>query len=109
MAMAKTAQEVEAERAHVISRIEYCLSRLQDPERRYSIEDRSELINRMYDYAARMLKVPVSQNEDLKCTTKDLAKKVDSFLTSELGDSRAGVKEMARMLRQHRVLLRKLN
>ena len=108
IAMAKTAEEVEAERAHVCSRIEYCLSRLQDPDRRYTIEDRSELINRMYDYAARMLKVPVSQDKDIKAITQDLAKKVDSFLTSDLADIRAGAKDMAGMLRQHRVRVRKI-
>jgi hypothetical protein len=107
--MAKTVEEVEAERAHVISRIEYCLSRLQDPEKRYTIEDRSELINRMYDYATRLLKVPVSQNEDIKAITQDLAKKVDSFLTCELGDIRSGVKCMAGMLRQHRLRVRRMS
>ena len=107
--MAKTAEEVEAERAHVISRIEYCLSRLQDPEKKYTNEDRSELINRMYEYATRMLKVQVSQNEDIKSITQDLAKKVDSFLTSELADIRAGAKEMGAMLRQHRLRVRRIS
>ena len=107
--MAKTAQEIEAERAHVISRIQYCLSRLQDPERRYTIEDRSELINRMDDYATRLLKLPVSKKEEDRAITQDLAKKFDSFLTSDLADIRAGAKDMAGMLRRHRLRVRRMS
>jgi hypothetical protein len=107
-AMAKTVEEIEAERAHVISRIQYCLSRLQDPERRYTIEDRSELINRMDDYAARLLKLPVSQNEEIISLTQDVAKKFDSFLTSDLAEIRAGAKVMAGMLRRHRASVRRI-
>ena len=106
--MAKTVEEIEAERSHVISRIQYCLSRLQDPEKRYTIEDRSELINRMDDYVTRLLKLPVSQNEDDKSITQDLAKKFDSFLTSDLADIRAGAKIMAGMLRRHRLRVRRI-
>ena len=107
--MAKTVEEIEAERSHVISRIQYCLSRLQDPEKRYTLDDRSELINRMDDYATRLLKLPVSQNEDVKAITEDLAKKFDSFLCADLADIWAGAKVMAGMLRRHRVRVRRIS
>jgi hypothetical protein len=107
--MAKTVEEIEAERSHVISRIQNCLTRLQDPERRYTIDDRTELINRMDDYTTRLLKLPVSLNEEDRALTQDLAQKFDSFLCSDLADIRAGAKVMAGMLRRHRLRVRRMS
>ena len=63
----------------------------------------------MDDYATRLLKLPVSKKEEDRAITQDLAKKFDSFLTSDLADIRAGAKDMAGMLRRHRLRVRRMS
>jgi|LakMenEpi03Aug12_release.lakeMendotaPanAssembly.Ray.scaffolds.fasta_scaffold679662_2 hypothetical protein len=97
----------EAERQHVLERIQYCLVRLSDPERRYTAEDRTELLTRLEAYVLRMMNLPPPDEADLVLKQEDLSDRFDALLSFEIEEGKKACTMLRRVRNSHRIRVRR--
>jgi hypothetical protein len=103
----KTKADLEAEREHVHERITYCLDRLADPQRRYTAEDRTELLDRLEGYVIRMMKLPKPDDADLVNKQSDLSDKFDALVSYEIVEGQKACTMLRQIRNRHRIRVRR--
>jgi len=99
--------ELEAERQHVLERIQYCLDRLCDPERRYTAEDRTELLTRLEGYVLRMMNLPQPGEPDIVLKQEDLSDRFDAFVSFEIEEGKKACTMLRQIRNRHRIRVRR--
>jgi hypothetical protein len=93
---------MEGERLHCIERIEYCLERLSDEDRKYLPEDRTTLMTRLEGYMVRLMKLPVPGEPDLITKQSDLVDRFEALLSFEIIDNHRGCNFLKQIRKRHR-------
>jgi hypothetical protein len=102
-----TVEQIERERDHVLQRISDILVRVADPERDYSDDELTALMNRLEGYFVRLFKLPVSRDGDTVDMQEQLCLQYESLLISDLEEVKKPVKVISGFLRRHRHRVRR--
>jgi hypothetical protein len=102
--MAKTVEEINSDRDHLISRIDYCMAKMAG---KLYPEDRTSLMYRLEAYVMRLMKLPAPKNAGKAQVVKEICQKMDGFVTAELEDNHKGCSALQDIRRRHRLRLRR--
>ena len=100
--MAKSKEQILADRAHVLNRINDCLERLRTPPF-LSLEERSEWLYTYEDYVVRLIRLPDPESVQL---LEEKTQAIDFFvnlLTRELDATQESLKMLQKLFRRYKL------
>lgn len=83
------------------------MARVSDPERDYSDEMRTNLMNRLERFVVRLMKLPISDNADVKAIQEEVCAQYEAKLVADVEEIRSSLKFMSGFIRRHRIRVRR--
>jgi hypothetical protein len=83
------------------------LVRVSDPDRDYSDEVRTNFMNRLERLFVRLMKLPISDNADVKAIQEEVCAQYDAKLVADAEEIRSSLKFVSGFLRRHRIRVRR--